>query len=335
MKDMLRNRLITFLLLLVPCCCMAAQPVGVIFDTDMGNDVDDAVALAILHALESRGEARILAVTITKDHPEAAVYVNLVNTFYGRGGIPIGVVKNGKTPESSKMLHAPVTARADNGELLYPRRVISGNELPDAVPVLRKTLAAAEDASVVMVQVGFSTNLARLLDSPADAVSPLNGRELAARKVRLLSVMAGQFPTGKPEYNVRIDIPAARKVFSQWPSPIVASGFEIGASMKMPATSVERDMAWTKHHPVADAYRAYSKMPYDRPTWDPTAALYAVRAGHGYFGLSAPGRILVDDAGRTTFEAAPGGQHRYLIVNELQKARALEAMVQLATQPAR
>ena len=245
------------------------------------------------------------------------------------------MVKNGKTPESSKMLHAPVTARADSGELLYPRRVISGNELPDAVPVLRKTLAAAEDASVVMVQVGFSTNLARLLDSPADAVSPLNGRELAARKVRLLSVMAGQFPTGKPEYNVRIDIPAARKVFSQWPSPIVASGFEIGASMKFPAASVERDMAWTKHHPVADAYRAYSKMPYDRPTWDPTAALYAVRAGHGYFGLSAPGRILVDEAGHTTFEAAPGGQHRYLIVNELQKARALEAMVELATQPAK
>jgi purine nucleosidase len=332
---MFRNRLIALLVLLVPCLCMGAAPVGVIFDTDMGNDVDDAVALAILHALESRGEARILAVTITKDHPEAAVYVDLVNTFYSRGEIPIGVVKRGMTPEPSKMLHAPVTARTDDGALLYPRRVMSGSELPDAVTVLRKTLAAAGDASVVMVQVGFSTNLARLLDSPADAVSPLDGRELARRKVRLLSVMAGQFPTGKPEYNVRIDIASARKVFSEWPSPIVSSGFEIGESMKMPAASVERDMAWTRHHPVADAYRAFMKMPYDRPTWDPTAALYAVRPEHGYFGLSAPGRILVDDAGRTTFEAAPGGTRRYLIVNELQKARALEAMVQLATQPAR
>jgi len=38
-----------------------AQAVPVIFDTDMGNDVDDALALAMLHALESRGECRLRA----------------------------------------------------------------------------------------------------------------------------------------------------------------------------------------------------------------------------------------------------------------------------------
>ena len=56
----------------------------------MGNDVDDALALAMLHALESRGECRLLAVTITKDNPWSAVYVDLVNTFYGRARIPVG-----------------------------------------------------------------------------------------------------------------------------------------------------------------------------------------------------------------------------------------------------
>ncbi|MCL5745638.1 MAG: nucleoside hydrolase, partial [Acidobacteria bacterium] len=60
----------------------AADPVRVIFDTDMGNDIDDAVALAILHALESRGESKLLAVTITKDNPIAAPYVDIVITFY-------------------------------------------------------------------------------------------------------------------------------------------------------------------------------------------------------------------------------------------------------------
>ena len=54
--------------------------VPVIFDTDMGNDIDDALALALLHALESRGECRIIAVTITKDNPWAAPYIDLVNT---------------------------------------------------------------------------------------------------------------------------------------------------------------------------------------------------------------------------------------------------------------
>ena len=45
---------------------MAAEPVRVIFDTDMGNDIDDAVALAMLHSFVSRGEAELLAVTVTK-----------------------------------------------------------------------------------------------------------------------------------------------------------------------------------------------------------------------------------------------------------------------------
>src|SRR5689334_9393496 len=76
----------------------APTPQRVIFDTDMGNDVDDALALAVLHALESRGECRLLAVTVTKDEPYAAPYVDVVNTFYGRPDIPIGVVRGGVTP---------------------------------------------------------------------------------------------------------------------------------------------------------------------------------------------------------------------------------------------
>ena len=69
-----------------------AQAVPVIFDTDMGNDVDDALALAMIHALESRGEAKLLAVTVSKDNKYAAPFVDVVNTFYGRGEIPIGVL---------------------------------------------------------------------------------------------------------------------------------------------------------------------------------------------------------------------------------------------------
>ena len=34
------------------------EPVPIIFDTDMGNDIDDALALAMIHTLADRGEAR-------------------------------------------------------------------------------------------------------------------------------------------------------------------------------------------------------------------------------------------------------------------------------------
>ena len=316
-----------YLLLLAMAWPAATQPVPVVFDTDMGNDVDDALALAVLHALESRGECRLIAVTITKDNPWSAPFVDLVNTFYRRAWIPVGMVKgSGITPEDSQMIRVPATRRNPDGKPVYPRRLASGAEAPDAVALLRRVLAEEQDGSVAMVQVGFSTNLARLLDTPEDL-------ELVRRKVKLLSVMAGNFVEPKPEFNVQRDAASAQKLFDRWPTPIVASGFEIGAALKFPAASIQRDFAWVTDHPVAEAYRNYMRMPYDRQSWDLTAALYAVRPEAGYFSLSPPGKISADAAGRTQFRADPAGKHRYLILEERQKARTLEALVLLASQP--
>lgn len=309
---------------LLCACSVAAQPVPVIFDTDIGNDVDDALALAMIHALESRGEAKLLAVTITKDNKYAAPFIDAVDTFYGRGEIPIGVVKNGKTPEDSPMIRVPVERRNPDGSYVYPHRLTDGTKVPDAVGVLRRTLASQKDGSVVIVMVGFSTNLARLLAADPDLVKS---------KVRLLCAMAGAFPHGNPEYNVKTDIPAARQVFRDWPSPIVFSGFEIGQAMLFPATSIEHDFSWVANHPVADAYRNYMPMPSDRPTWDLTATLYAIRPNRDYFSLSEPGNVDVDDQGRTMFTPDPRGTRRYLILTDQQKARTLETLILLASQP--
>src|ERR1035438_4096236 len=95
----------TAMLLALAAAAPAGTPIPLIFDTDMGNDVDDALALAMLHAFESRGECRLIAVTITKDNPWSAAYVDLVNTFYGRARIPVGMVKgSGITPNGSPMI---------------------------------------------------------------------------------------------------------------------------------------------------------------------------------------------------------------------------------------
>jgi len=312
--------------LMLSAASAMAQPVPVIFDTDMGNDVDDALALAMLHALQSRGECRLIAVTVTKANPWSAVYVDLVNTFYGRADIPVGMVSGGVTPDDSAMIRQPAQRRRPDGSLVYPRRLGSGGEAPEAVALLRRVLSAETDGSVVIVQVGFSTNLARLLDDPADL-------GLVRRKVRLLSMMAGNFAHSIPEFNVQQDPASARKLFDRWPGEIVASGYEIGTRLMFPAARIERDFAWTRDHPVADAYRAYKPMPYDRPTWDLTAVLYALRPGGGYFGISPPGRITADDTGRTAFVQDPAGRHRYLILDDAQCARTLETMILLASQP--
>lgn len=318
----------------VGCCAEADRPVKMIFDTDIGNDIDDALALAMIHALADRGEVELLAVTVNKDNPWAGVYVDVVNHFYGRPTVAIGTVRGGKTPEDGYV--RPVAERKADGKFVYPRMLKSGADAPEAVALLRKTLAAQPDGSVVMVSVGFMTNMAGLLNSAGDKDCDLPGPELVKRKVRLYVMMAGAFDASPgPEFNVAMDVQAARTVFERWPTPIIASGFEIGREILYPATSIDKDFAYVANHPVSEAYRAYDKMPYDRPTWDLTAVLYAVRPDRGYFGLSVPGRIALDEKNITRFSPKEDGTHQYLTVAADQKTRVLEALVWAASAPPR
>lgn len=316
------------------------RPVPLIFDTDIGNDVDDVLALGVIHALESRGECHLLAVTITKDHPHAAEFTDAVNTFYGRGQVPIGVCRSGVTPQKGRFIG--LATQRDGESLRYPHDLTDGSTAPDAVDVLREALAAAEDGTVAIAQVGFSTNLAKLLESSADELCPLSGRELVRKKVRVLSIMAGAFqkipgrdgtPSDHKEYNIVKDIASAQTLATRWPTPVVWSGYEIGLSVPYPHESIEQDYAYVEHHPLAEAYRLYNPPPHDRPTWDLTSVLYAVRPHRDYFGLSDRGTVTVADDGLTTFAAAADGPHRYLTLSEAQRIRVTEALVMLSSQP--
>jgi len=321
------------LLLLAPSFALAVDPIPLIFDTDMGNDIDDALALATIHALQTRGECRLIGVTLTKDDPLAAPFVDMINTYYGRGTIPVGVVKNGKGRKGSSYLKVAAQTKAD-GSPSWPYDLRQASQAEDAVSLLRRLLAKVPNRSAVIVQVGFSTNLAAFLDSKGDSISPLSGIDLARQKVALLSIMAGNFEKAVPEFNVREDIPAAQKLLKEWPTEVVLSGWEIGVALPYPAVSIEQDFRVGPGSPVVDAYRAYAKMPYDRPTWDLTSVLYAVRPSRDYFGVTEPGTVVVDDTGITVFEKKAGGRHRYLTLTPEQKARTLEALVQLTSQPA-
>lgn len=321
----------------LPLTATAAEPVKLIFDTDIGNDVDDVLAMSVIHSLQSRGACRLLAVTITKDSELAGPFVDLINTFYHRGETPIGMVRPGKTPEAGKFL--PMAAEMANGGYRYPHKLVSSKDAPEAVGLLRKLLAAEPDGSVTIAQVGFSTNLARLIDSAADNHSPLIGRDLIKAKVKVLSVMAGAFQSinGNPhycEYNVVQDIANCKKLADEWPTPVVWSGFEIGIALPYPAESIIKDYGYVPDHPVAEAYRRYDPPPANRPTWDLTSVLYAVCPDRGYFDLSPAGNINVEADGFTKFEPNAGGRHKYLILTEAQKPRTLEALVQLSSQPA-
>lgn len=341
------------------------EPIRVIFDTDIWSDIDDALALAMLHSLEDRNEVKLLAVSISTNSKWCASYVDLLNNFYGHGDTPIGMIKEGndlddfrrRFPEStfphSRYTEIISERKKADGSWLYPRNLTEAGTIPESVQLLRKTLVSQPDSSVVVIQVGYSTNLARLLKSPPDTISALDGHQLVARKVRLLSVMGGNFQAsvvdgvtliqkGSPEANLVADIPAAQALFKRWPTPIVVSGGEIGAALPYPIKSIDRDYTYVKNHPIADTYLTYCKEQHmeengicmdNHRTFDLTSVLYAVRPDGNYFSLSAPGRITILNNGGSRFKESPQGQHRYLVLDETQKARALEAMVMLVSQP--
>lgn len=310
-----------------------SEPVRVIFETDMGNDIDDALALDMLYKYADQGKIELLAVNSNKNNDYSVRYIDILNTWYGYPDIPIGQVIHGADSEGDSKNYAQSTWEHQvDGERVFRGSLSDYSKIPDAIKLYRQVLAQQPDSSVTIISVGFSTNLAGLLNTPADEYTDLAGKELVAKKVKLLSVMAGNFEENRiQEYNVVEDIKSAKTLFADWPTEIVVSPFEVGRAIMYPANSIENDFKWATHHPVVVAYRYYKPMPYDRPTWDLTSVLYAVEGEEGYFTMSKPGTISVDDRGYTNFDEDPAGLHRYLKVTPEQAAHVKERFIQLVS----
>ncbi len=315
----------------------AKTPVRLIFDTDMGNDVDDALALAIIHYFQSRGECELLAVTTTKDNPHVVPYIKMFNNFYGYPDIPVGSIKSGIEIHDGRYIRKVLEARDESGKYKYnPKGYKAGDFALDSVELLRKTLAGIKEGKVIIVQVGFSTNMARLLETQGDEYSPLSGIELVKERVEYLSVMAGRF-VGKGndhrEYNVIKDIPAAQKLFAKCPVPVICSGNEVGSAILMPGNVMKNDYNYVPNHPLQESFRLYRGFDKNQGTFDLTSVFYVVRPNSGYFDLSDPGTIKIRDEGNSVFEVSKEGKHRFMKVNDIQIARVREAFIWICSCP--
>jgi len=320
-----------FLCLLAWCHALLAEKPKIIFDTDITGDVDDVLALAMCHTLAHRGACDFLGVTVSKNHPLTASFVDAQNTFHGRPDLPIGVTRDAKAQHrESKYLKL-----ADSPH--YPHDLKRNEDAKDAVELIRELLMAQPDHSVTIISVGIASNLANLLKSPG-------GLDLVKQKVKVLSIMAGAFAfCNRTNYhleaNVINGIGYMQAVADQWPDevPIVWSGFEIGEALPFPRGVIQQDLDYLPHHLVKEAYLLHSGPQHDRPCWDESSVLWAVYPERGFFGLSEPGRIKVLDDGFTHFIPVKNGQgskrDRFLTLNSVQQSRVLEAIVHLTIQP--
>ena len=309
-------------------------PVGIVYDSDFGNRVDDVLALAVLYGLDGKNECRVISVTVSKPNLRAAAGAEVIGRFYagavsgnfgaiGRN-LPIGLATEGAAPEDTPVLVGLLDSKTAEGQPRYEHGVHTLNDTAEPHAVIRNALTSQFDQNCIVVLAGPATNLVRAMDLPGT-------KGWIERKVRYLVMMGGDFGGGAAEANIRADVASARKLFAEWPTEILVSGFEVGAALPFPGASLEKDFGWSQAHPVVDAYRAAKQMPYDAGTWDVTAVLQAVRPGEKYFKLSDTGTVQVGIDGKTTFQASAQGKHRHLIVDAAQKDRVIQTMVELAS----
>lgn len=283
------------------------SPIPIIFDTDIGPDYDDIGAITMLHAFADSGRVHILATVASSNYPRVAAVLSVMNTYFGRPDIPIGVPKGRAVTDADKQ-HWSDTLVAR-----YPHTLKTNNQAADAVSVYRKILSEQPDGSVTIVTVGFLTNLANLLESKPDPFSPLNGRDLVARKVKHLVSMAGKFPTGD-EYNVYRDVPASKLVFAQWPTPVLLSGFEIGEKIKSGLPLIQNEKI--RNSPAKDVFRI--SIPLDkndtagRMSWDQTAVLVAVTGPEPYYSTVSGRLTMLNAKGTNGWDTTQTG-HQYLV----------------------
>ncbi len=288
------------------------QPVPIIFDTDIGPDYDDIGAITILHAMADNNECKILATIASNKHKRIAAVLDVMNTYFNRPEIPVGIVRgNAVDMEAPQKWDSLIVEK-------YPHDLKSNEQAEDALKLYRKTLAAQPDKSVTIVTVGFLTNMANLLQSKPDKFSPLSGKELVKKKVKLLVSMAGRFDEemGKfQEFNVVKDSAASVTTFNKWPTTIIFSGFEIGVKILTGLPVANSNFTGS---PVKDVFQM--SIPLDpndkngRMSWDETAVLVAVRGYEKYFDV-VKGKIISHINGSNGWDR--NGKRDYYLVQKM------------------
>ncbi|HEY1870910.1 MAG TPA: nucleoside hydrolase [Chitinophagaceae bacterium] len=285
-----------------------AQPMSVIFDSDMGPDYDDVGAITLLHAFADEGKTNILATIASTKYENVAAVFNVFNTYFNRPNIPIAVPK-GEALELRDWQHW-----TDSIVKNYPHAINSNKDVPDAVTLYRRVLAIQPDKSVTIITVGFLTNLKNLLQSKADMFSPLTGEQLVTQKVKQLVSMAGRYPEGS-EFNINRDFPSAKYVYENWPTPVLFSGFEIGEKIKCGLPLIHNDTI--VNSPVKDVFRISIPQAAEdsagRKSWDETAVLTGVLGYNEWYTVKR-GKISISDKdGSNTWIDDENGNQAYLV----------------------
>ena len=294
------------------------SPVNVIIDADLGNCTDDLFALQAAFAYRAKGECNILGVMQDCGEEKCHKLADALMHYYKADDIPLGLARNGKMHpfECTPYYEIADLVKNDNA-LLFPLTDIPLSQRLSGVKLYRKLLSEAADGSVNIICLGMLTILGQLMDSEADEYSSLSGIELIRRKVKAVDISGGCFSavplryadtSGKTqfldvEYNVGGDIPLAKKVIEQWPTPLHLYPLEAGMSFPSVHDRILEQYSWQPESPIYQTYSRYNeweKGDVGQYLWDAVTTFHCI-LGENYFTCTGPCTVHVDDEGHTTF----------------------------------
>lgn len=283
----------------------------IIIDTDLGNDSDDAGALAIAHQLANRNECQILAITSSTSRRDGAECISAINRYYHRDDIPIGMTQKKDFLDEK------------DGYGQYSRAVIKqyshrfvNQEVPTSTSILRRVLSKSTQ-KVLFICLGPLNNIKDLMLSKADAISSEDGMSLIKNHVERFIIMGGDFSPehivfmlgNKPmhaEWNILQDIDSAQYTIHHLPCPILFIPYAIG----LIRTGHQLFSLEDYESPIKLSYEVHNNGP--RQSWDPIAVYVAIRGERDLFKISSKGFVNVLNSGKTVFTPQRNGFHQYL-----------------------
>lgn len=273
----------------------AAQPTTAFaLDTDIGTDVDDVLALALILGSD---EAEVPLVTTV--YGDVELRARIVAKAYAAAGRPAPRIVPGRRETLSGR---EVWWPGHEGSTIDDLDTQVFTEGGDAV----RELAATDR----IVAIGPLTNVAAAVDEPAPRVADI-------------MLMGGEFDRGIVEHNIRCDVAAAQRTFAS-SAAITVIGLEQTERVRLERSDLDLiGSAGPLGALLAnemERFWEFAAQDYNVPH-DPLAVLAVLRPELFAFDR---GTVAVADDGVTTFAPSPEGRHR--IVTDMD-ARAVASEI--------
>ncbi len=208
------------ILLAIAMSAEAQKRIPIIFDTDIGDDIDDALALAL--ALQSP-ELDVRAVTTVIDDTETRARLAWKELgLYNRHDVVVGI------GASEPLLGMRHTGLAAQFQVLTGTDTLPPNVHRRAASLIVDTLLQSRE-KITVVPVGPLTNIALALKT----------EPRIREKIERIVLMGGAFDLLRPEYNIVRDSAAAQIVFASG-VPVTAVGLDVTLKCKLQGSDLEK-----------------------------------------------------------------------------------------------